>query len=99
MTKIHKDNLRFQTPFIVDNIEVDPVLSILHAKFVIDETDMQNIEEERTLRKQAKKLLATLGRKSDYAYLAFIRALEETGQDHVAKLLQGTPIFLFTRYA
>ena len=61
-----------------------------YATGYLRDSQLQNIREQQTAKQKKEKLLEMLLRKSLAAFDAFVRCLEETQQEHVRRLLDGT---------
>jgi len=63
---------------------------VLRSLEVIDDMEMDAIKNETTHFEKNEKLLSILSCKSFASFQKFLRALDETGQGHVANLLRNT---------
>lgn len=88
MTKENKERIRSQRGDLVDNMIPEGLLTPLQTKGVLDQRDVDKIQTENTEDGKNEKILDIIKRKPNSAYLKFIDALNETGQSHVAGLLE-----------
>ena len=61
-----------------------------YATGYLRDSQLRNIQEQQTTNQKKEKLLEILLRRSLAAFDAFVNCLEETQQEHVRRLLDGT---------
>jgi Caspase recruitment domain len=70
-----------------------------YATGYLRDNELESIQEQQTAKQKKEKLLEILLRKSLAAFDAFISCLEETQQEHVRRLLDGTAGNLMLTYS
>ena len=88
MLETHRHLLLVHGPEIVKDLLVEDVLTELRSKFVIDQEDSELIEDEKTSRRKAEKLLNLLPQKGYGAFQAFYEVLLDK-YPYLAKLLES----------
>ena len=88
MTIEHKEKLRIKWKDLVENIQVEYICTELLQEDIVRTPELDDIQAQRTPRQKVEKLLEILSRKSDKAYWKFIEVLRQTGQEHIAALLE-----------
>ena len=94
MTIEHKEKLRIKWKDLVENIQVEYICTELLQEGIFTTSELDDIKAQRTPREKVEKLLDILPRKSDEAYLKFIEVLRQTGQEHVADLLEPRNVII-----
>ena len=87
MTDEHKARLSIHWSKLVKNIQPKEVINVLQQQGVLTPRGADEIRQNAVIDSQNEHLLDMLHRKADSAFEYFRGALMDTGQDHVANLL------------
>ena len=87
MEQRHRDVLRDNWVFLMDNLTVDYVLPILFQSRILSEDLIEQIKSESTSKQRNYSFLTILQRRGSNAFSAFLKALAQTDQDHVYERL------------
>ena len=87
MTDEHRRLLTKVKPKLIEHLKPFPVLAELEANVCLQKIELQTIKSRFTACEQSDCLLDILRTCPDIAFYKFKDALEETGQYHLAKLL------------
>ena len=88
MSKAHKDKLQIHFHDLISNMSVDELVSRMVAGQVFTLHEAQKIRAKPDDEERAFKFLDIIRKKSEAAYYHLVEALRETGQPHLANLLQ-----------
>ena len=88
MTAEHKGGLVKNRVRLVHELRVDSILNFLQQEQTLTHRDCEDIRNGSPRYKQAELLLDILGRKPNSSYNCFVTALRQSGQPHLANLLQ-----------
>lgn len=89
MEQSKRDVLRAHRVVIADNLQERRVVEQLFAQGVLDQTDKEEILEERSRFDKCCLLLDKLPRKGPKAFESFLQALRLSGQGFLADKLTG----------
>ena len=69
---------------------VDRMAAIMYQSNALSERERELVECERTMSDKAERLIQLIDSKHQTVYEHFLKALQETSQQHLCKLLQDT---------
>ena len=87
MTDEHKECLRRNRVYLVDHMNVEPVLNYLVAADILTDREEQIIRAKVSDQCMAEELLLLLPKRNERAFSKFKQALSRTKQYTLAKLL------------
>ncbi|KAL4226571.1 hypothetical protein ACF0H5_014556 [Mactra antiquata] len=90
MENTHRESLRKNWIFLIDNIEVDELLDHLYGESVFTQDMCEQIKAQTTRKDQVTHLLFTLQRRGPLAFSKFLAGLEATSQKFIADKLTQT---------
>ncbi|OWF43565.1 Caspase-2 [Mizuhopecten yessoensis] len=90
MEKNHKEAIRKNYTFIIENLTPESVVDSLHQEEILTMYMKEDVEVCKTRRDKVVKLLDILVRRGPRAFDSFITALHDTEQKFVAEKLLET---------
>ena len=90
MTPEHKENLDNHILIIVENTQIENILSHMLQCKLLNRVEYDEVKTMQTTTKKVETFLSILQRKPDEAYDSFINVLKQTGHEHVAHSLEPT---------
>ena len=88
MDKTHKRILLQRRLDLINDLEIDFILSYLFQEEILTDDDVELIKYERTRKSRAECLLDTIPRKGPKAFQTFVNGLKmNAGSKHLAEML------------
>ena len=85
----HAARIRRHYSFLIDNIDIEPVIYQLYAEDVLSSIEKEDIRSANTRTNQVQKLLSLIAMKPQNNFDRFLTTLDLTQQRHVSEVLMG----------
>ena len=88
MEQRHRDVLRDNWVYLIDNLSPDFLLPLLYQNRILSQDLIDQIESEATLKRKNYAFLTILQRRGSNAFPLFLQALVDSDQNHIRERLQ-----------
>jgi hypothetical protein len=88
----HTKRIQQHYMLLIQNLDVKDsgLIGELYSKKVLGDEEKDDLESRESPRRRIERLLSMLSRKSSSQFEEFLKALDRTGQEHIAKEIRGT---------
>ena len=92
MAQEHKDVLRKNRVFLLEELDPEPVIQRLFQNNLISKTALEDIQALPTNYRKSVALLEQLTKRGPCAFANFCRALSASGQNHIRHKIQAESV-------
>lgn len=90
MELIHRECLRKNWIFLIENVQMDELLDYMYSKSVFTSDMCERVNAETTRKDKVTLFLFTLQRRGPRAFSSFLDGLEDTSQSFISDKLTQT---------